>query len=203
MSSAFLDTNGNSIGAMGLVHFPASDHVVTDDRPHPVSTVTSRRTLEQNKVDQVRLSYDAVSNNIYLSPSASSPSSDDAWNIVRLWIPFSRIKTINCRIDVVNFHWLRTEAGQGQGSHWNGASRRHISGRWLLCGRLNGRRSSRCFRRTRIFETLLNGYRPVLSETKGRIDNAAVIHPTSDDPLGLSNSAGDGTLRERTKHNKR
>lgn len=139
-------------------------------------------------------------NSFYLSPSSSSPSSDDARNIVRLWIPFSRIETINGRINVVYLDWLRTEARQSQRSRWNGASGRHIGGGWLLRCRLNGGWSGRWFRRTRMFETLLNGYRPVLTDAIGRIDDAAIVHATSDDPLGLSNSAGDGTLREHTRH---
>ena len=45
MSGAFLNTSRSLIRTMCLVHFPAGQHIITDDTPHTVSTIASRRTL--------------------------------------------------------------------------------------------------------------------------------------------------------------
>lgn len=50
VSSAFLDANWCRIGAMSLIHLPAGHHVVTDDSPHPIATVASRRTLKSIRI---------------------------------------------------------------------------------------------------------------------------------------------------------
>ena len=135
---------------------------------------------------------------MYLSPSSCSPGSHNTWNIIGFWIPFGRIETVNCRINILNLYWLWTETSQSQRSRRNGASWEYCSCGWLLSRRCRlrwSRCSCRWFCRTRIFDTLLNGCRPVLTSAIGRIDDTAILQATADDPFGLSNSARDWTLK--------
>lgn len=135
---------------------------------------------------------------MYLSPSSCSPGSHNTWNIIGFWIPFGRIETVNCRINILNLYWLWTESSQSQRSRRNGASWEYCSCGWLLsrrCWLCWSRCSCRWFCRTRIFDTLLNGCRPVLTSAIGRIDDTAILQATADDPFGLSNSARDWTLK--------
>lgn len=201
MSGAFFNSGWSRFGTIGLIHFTAGRHVVTDDASHPGSTVASGRTL-QNVIGVIKsqsphqsMKVSLSINDSYLSPSSCPPLGIDTWNVVRFRIPFIRIEAIECWIDM-DFKWLRNET---IGCWRKCASRRWSRRRRLLSRRLERWSSRRWIGRTRMFETLLDGRRPLLASAESWLDDTSVFHSTADDPLGLSDSARHRALNSDRK----